>query len=257
MIVGDIERQIYSALLYGGLILAPVVFVVVHWIPAPYGRYARRGWGPEISRRAGWVLMELPAVLCFGFFFLSGDLETATTTWVFFFLWQIHYLYRSLVFPFRLRDRGKTNPLLVVVLAVVFNLWNGYLNGRYLGAHAVAYTAEWLYDPRFIAGAGLWISGFLLNLHSDEILFRLRGPEETNYRIPYGGAYRFVSCPNYLGELIEWTGWAVLTWSLPGVFFVAWTAANLVPRARTHHKWYLENFPDYPRNRKIILPFVY
>ena len=252
-----LEQQIYTLLLYGGLILAPVVFAVLLWIPAPYGRYSRKGWGPEVTRRTGWVLMELPAVLFFGFFFLSGHLEAATTAWVFFLLWQIHYLYRSLVFPFRLRDRGKTNPLFVVVLAMVYNLWNAYLNGRYLGVHADAYATEWLYDPRFIAGLGLWIFGFSLNLHSDEILLRLRGPNETGYRIPYGGGHRFVSCPNYLGELIEWTGWAVLTWSLPGLFFVAWTAANLIPRARAHHKWYLENFPDYPRDRKAILPFVY
>ncbi len=57
-----LEQQIYTLLLYGGLILAPVVFAVLLWIPAPYGRYSRKGWGPEVTRRTGWVLMELPAV---------------------------------------------------------------------------------------------------------------------------------------------------------------------------------------------------
>lgn len=255
--MSDIEQHIYMVLLTGGLLLAPVVFAVVLWIPAPYGRYARCGWGPVISRRAGWILMELPAVAFFAFFFLSGDIEAASTAWIFFVLWQIHYIYRSLVFPFRIRDRGKTNPALIILLGILYNLWNGYLNGRYLGLHAGAYTAQWLRDPRFIVGAGLWASGFLLNLHADEILLKLRRPDETDYKIPFGGAYRLVSCPNYLGELIEWTGWAILTWSLPGVFFVAWTAANLIPRARTHHKWYKEKFPDYPRDRKAVIPFIY
>ena len=51
--VSEIEQYIYMVLLTGGLLLAPVVFAVLLWIPAPYGRYARCGWGPEISRRAG------------------------------------------------------------------------------------------------------------------------------------------------------------------------------------------------------------
>jgi protein-S-isoprenylcysteine O-methyltransferase Ste14 len=68
--------------------------------------------------------------------------------------------------------------------------------------------------------------------------------------------YRFVSAPNYLGELIEWTGWAVLTWSAAGATFAFFTAANLVPRALTHHRWYRETFDDYPPERRAIVPFL-
>ena len=58
------------------------------------------------------------------------------------------------------------------------------------------------------------------------------------------------------GEIIEWIGWAILTWSLSGFVFAIWTIANLVPRAFTHHKWYQENFSDYPKNRKAIIPGI-
>ena len=37
------------------------------------------------------------------------------------------------------------------------------------------------------------------------------------------------------------------------VFFI-WTFINLVPRAISHHKWYKDNFKDYPKNRKAIIP---
>ena len=63
--------------------------------------------------------------------------------------------------------------------------------------------------------------------------------------------------PNYLGEILEWTGWAVATWSLPGLMFALYTAANLVPRARANHKWYRETFRDYPPERKAVLPLLY
>ena len=48
-----------------------------------------------------------------------------------------------------------------------------------------------------------------------------------------------------------------LVWSPAGLLFAVWTAANLVPRARSHHTWYKENFPDYPANRKAIAPFLF
>ena len=58
------------------------------------------------------------------------------------------------------------------------------------------------------------------------------------------------------GELLEWTGWAIATWSLAGVSFAVYTAANLVPRALAHHRWYRETFPDYPPGRRAVIPYL-
>jgi 3-oxo-5-alpha-steroid 4-dehydrogenase 1 len=134
---------------------------------------------------------------------------------------------------------------------------NGYLNGRWLFTFSDPYPREWLLDPRFIAGTCLFVAGLALNHHSDEVLRRLRRPGETGYKIPRGGLYRWVSCPNYLGEIIEWTGWAIATWSLPGLLFAVWTFANLAPRGWEHHGWYKEKFADYPKDRRAIIPFVF
>jgi protein-S-isoprenylcysteine O-methyltransferase Ste14 len=66
--------------------------------------------------------------------------------------------------------------------------------------------------------------------------------------------YRWISCPNYFGEIVEWIGWAIATWSLAGLAFALWTAANLAPRAHSHHQWYRESFADYPQERKALVP---
>ena len=58
----------------------------------------------------------------------------------------------------------------------------------------------------------------------------------------------------HLGEIIIWTGWAIATWSLPGLAFALWTAANLIPRAQANHRWYQNHFPDYPAKRKTLFP---
>jgi 3-oxo-5-alpha-steroid 4-dehydrogenase 1 len=67
----------------------------------------------------------------------------------------------------------------------------------------------------------------------------------------------YVSSPNYFGEIVEWCGWALAAWSVPGLAFVIFTAANLVPRAHANWSWYIANFPDYPRERKRVIPFLY
>ena len=55
-------------------------------------------------------------------------------------------------------------------------------------------------------------------------------------------------------ELIEWTGWAVASWSAGGLAFAVYTAANLGPRAWSTHRWYRRSFPDYPVERKALIP---
>ena len=94
-----------------------------------------------------------------------------------------------------------------------------------------------------------------INLSSDTILINLRDNNNDNYKIPYGGFFKYVSCPNYFGEILEWLGFAILTWSLSGLAFMLWTCFNLIPRAIRHHNWYNENFEKYPKNRKAVLTY--
>ena len=105
-------------------------------------------------------------------------------------------------------------------------------------------------------GALIFLSGFFINLQSDQILISLRKGEERGYKIPHGGLFKYISCPNHFGEMIEWIGFAIMAWSLPAFSFALWTVANLLPRARSHHRWYGEYFDDYPKDRKAVVPFL-
>ncbi len=58
------------------------------------------------------------------------------------------------------------------------------------------------------------------------MLAALRKPDETGYKIPRGWLYEKISCPNYFGEFLIRTGWAIATWSLAGLVFLLWTLAN-------------------------------
>ena len=188
-------------------------------------------------------------------FYSMGQFRAETVPLIFLFLWQTHYIYRAYVFPFKTRHSGKYMPVLVMLLAIIFNSLNAYINARWI-SHFGQYSMEWLTDPRFIIGVAVFFAGMYINRQSDNILINLRKPGESGHKIPKGGLYRFVSCPNYLGELMEWLGWAIATWSLAGLAFAIYTAANLAPRAVTNHKWYQEKFPDYPEKRRALIPFV-
>jgi len=130
-------------------------------------------------------------------------------------------------------------------------------NGRFLFTFSGGYPDSWLADPRFILGVIAFIAGFIINRWADRVLRKLRQPGESGYRIPQGGLYRWISCPNYFGEIIEWAGWAMATWSLPGLAFAVWTFANLAPRACAHHVWYHQHFADYPRQRRALIPGIW
>lgn len=97
---------------------------------------------------------------------------------------------------------------------------------------------------------------FYYNYISDGILINLRKPGETGYKIPKGFLFRFISCPNHFGEMLEWFGFMLMIWNLAGVSFFIWTVSNLLPRALHHHKWYLQHFTDYPKDRKAVFPYI-
>ena len=239
---------------YGLLCLLTVLPLMK--VTAPYGRHGRAGWGPVIPARVGWVVMESPAVLAFAFFYLSGANAQQTVPLVLFGIWQLHYVRRTFVYPFQIRAKGKTIPLMIAVMAFVFNIFNAYVNARWIG-HLGTYEVSWLSQPAFLIGLGVFGAGMGINMRADQVLRGLRAPGETGYKIPRGGLYRWVSCPNYLGEIIEWTGWAILTWSWGGALFAVYTLANLAPRAHAHHRWYRETFTDYPVDRKALFPNIW
>jgi 3-oxo-5-alpha-steroid 4-dehydrogenase 1 len=250
------EQQLYHCLWWGMMALSLVTFVALFVISAPYGRHNRAGWGPSVSSTAGWIIMEAPASLAFIGFFLWGEHRAEAAPLALLALWQLHYVNRAFIYPFRRRGGDKPMPFAVAMMGFTFNLANTYLNARFV-SHFAHYPDGWLADPRFLGGVALFLLGFSINQHADHVLRTLRAPGETGYKIPAGGLYRFVSAPNYFGELLEWSGFALAAWSPAGVGFVIWTAANLVPRAWANHRWYRQTFPNYPTGRRALVPFLF
>ena len=248
------ERAFFDYLLLTWFVLAAALFFVLFRTTAPYGRHGRSGWGPSMGTRIGWLVMEAPASLLFFVWFLAGGVAQSATLVVFFLMWQAHYLHRAFIYPFSLDQAGVHMPLAVVAMGVGFNSVNTYLNGRYLFTFSGGYATEWMLDPRFMAGVALFVAGYVLNRYADHTLRMERIRTGARYCRIDNGIFRYVCCPNYLGELIMWSGWAVATWSLAGLSFAVWTAANLLPRGRSHLAWSRTHLHAYPEKRKAVIP---
>jgi 3-oxo-5-alpha-steroid 4-dehydrogenase 1 len=245
----------YTIVLWAIFIAATLTFVTLFFLDAPYGRFMRNGWGVALSARWAWGIMEFPAALSiFTMALLSS--ERPPLSLFFLAIWEIHYLYRTFLYPGLLPGGSTRNvPVVLIVVAILYNVANGYVNGHHLFFEN-GYDAEWSRDPRFVAGVVFFLAGLVIHISSDRILQRLRPPGTREYHIPYSGLYRWVSCPNYLGEIIEWCGFALATWSVAGLSFAVFTIANLLPRAIANHRWYRETFADYPSDRKALIPYL-
>ncbi|MFK7989084.1 MAG: methyltransferase [Sandaracinaceae bacterium] len=257
---GDVA---FDTVLTVALALIPLTVIGLLVMKAPYGRFAEEG-GLALDPRIGWFLMELPATVVFWMTFLQMPRRLETVPMVLAGMWGFHYLNRGFVFPALMRvPKGRKGSFgwLVVASGWGVTSMHGYMNARWYGELGPHLVDGWFADPRFLIGVAVYAVGFAINVHADHVLRTLRTKDEVAaakrvYRIPRGGLYRFVTNPSYLGELIAWAGFACFTWSLAGVFIFGISAANLVPRAFSTHKWYLGRFDDYPRERKALIPFL-
>lgn len=235
--------------------VAVLIFPVQLFVSAPYGRHSKSSWGPMISNRLGWIIMEGWAPVVFLSIYLYFFRYNSYALF-FAILYILHYIHRSFIFPFRIRTEGKEMPVMIMLSAMLFNSVNAGVNGYFLSVRA-DYPENYFLHWNFMLGAILFFGGFAINFYSDNILINLRKPGEKGYKIPHGFLFEYISCPNLFGEMLEWLGYLLMCRNLASLSFFVWTVSNLLPRAIHHHQWYLQKFKDYPKNRKAVFPFLW
>lgn len=237
------------------LLMALATFATTLRKATPYGRHLEGQSVRTLPSRLAWLIFASPEWFAFVGTFVWFANEPSVTQWLLLGLWQLHYTHRAILYPLRMRGHASGFPLSGVIFGFIFNCLNGYINA-FAVTHAAHLTAAWLADPRFVIGAALAAFGWVVNFQSDSILIGLRADGSTGYKVPHGGMFRYVSAANYFGEIVMWCGWALMCWTYAGAVFAIFTIANLAPRALSHHRWYLSRFPDYPKDRKALIPYV-
>lgn len=252
--------ETYQIMLYVLSFLAVIVFIALYFVKAGYGMFRTRSWGWSVPNKVGWVLMEAPSFVAMGLWAWMAGVEVYTPQAVFVGLFMLHYFQRSFVFPLLMKGKSRM-PLAIMAMGILFNV----INATLLAASFFRCALPGKYEPATFwtnplpwVGAAIFFIGMAINLHADHVIRNLRKPGDTRHYLPEKGFYRYVTSANYFGELVEWTGFALLTASPAAWVFVWWTVANLVPRADAIYKRYCEEFGKQAvGNRKRIIPYIY
>ena len=237
-----------------------LTFIVLQFVHSPFGKHTSMktmAFGPLLPARICWFVMECPNLI--HIMLRLSDFQSLCpdkpANFILLVMFGMHYFNRSIIYPLRMNRKSKPMPLAVMLCALLFCSINGYLQ-----VHDLCYSNRlpegYCCSIRFLFGVCIFIGGFLTNLQSDTILRGLKKQSDDGYRIPRGGMFEFVSCANFLGEIIEWTGFSIACRSRASFAFCFFTCCNLIPRAVSHHRWYNDHFKDYPLDRNAVLPYL-
>ena len=205
--------ETYQIMLYVLSLLAVIVFVALYFVKAGYGMFRTRSWGWSVSNKVGWVLMEAPSFVVMGLWAWKAGVEAYTPQAVFVGLFMLHYFQRSFVFPLLMKGKSRM-PLAIMAMGILFNVINATLLAASFFSCALPgkyESATFWTNPLPWVGVVIFFIGMAINLHADHVIRNLRKPGDTRHYLPEKGFYRYVTSANYFGELVEWTGFALLT----------------------------------------------
>lgn len=170
------------------------------------------------------------------------------------FFWTLHYIKRILETLFVHEFGGATMPVRNIFKNCAYYWGFALLNG-------IVINSSWDSDPapwHFVVGSIGFIGFMICNFKCHLILRALRTPGSQEIKIPRGFLFELVSFPNYFCELSMWFCWSILVgfkWS--AICFNCCGIYQMMQWARERHQKYLDQFKDYPKNRKRLFPFVW
>ena len=132
---------------------------------APYGRHSNSEWGITIDNKWGWFWMELPALVVMPIIVLISPVEKNEIIILIISLWILHYFYRTILFPIKLKTKGKKMPLVIVISAFIFNLFNGFFVGYEIGN-----ISQLDFGINTLIGLVIFFTGMYINRSSDNKL---------------------------------------------------------------------------------------
>jgi len=172
--------------------------------------------------------------------------------------WTLHYAKRILETLFVHRFSHATMPI-----ANLFKNCSYYWGfAGYISYH----VSHPLFTPpccsQVYISAGLFLLFELGNLSIHMLLRDLRPKGSKVRKIPLPNSnpltflFNYVSCPNYTYEVYAWTAFAVMTQCIPAALFTLAGLYQMSVWALGKHRNYKKEFPNYPKGRTAIIPFL-
>lgn len=165
-----------------------------------------------------------------------------------------HFIKRCLEVLFLHRYSGPMELFTTVNICIYYTLVAGVIAA--LNHEALPHP-----DLLFWLGALLFAGSETGNFIHHKILADLRlqraGVQTSAYVLPRGGLFEYTVCPHYLFEILAWFGLALMSRHLFTWLTVLGMASYLALRSLKTLSWYQQKFPDFPRDRKALIPFAF
>jgi very-long-chain enoyl-CoA reductase len=225
--------------------------------------------GPQIGYRTVFLVEYFGPLTAFPVIYLLrpliyGSEEVAKhplgyTQWVAMTLFIAHFIKRELETLFVHKFSNGYMPL--------FNIFKNTSYYTACAYYIAYYVLHPLYTEPSFDGidsrtwtnvfAGLMILMMLSNFYCHLILSNLRKRGSTERKIPRGFLFELVSCPNYTVEIAGWLFFSLMTMTVSGFIFTLVGGVQMMIWAMKKHRLYRKEFKDYPRGRKILIPFIF
>lgn len=237
-----------SIILYGSLTLLVIFVAPLERAGMAMMEYSKFRAMQGIPTRLGMTLIYgLPLVALFAG---AAPYRSAPDTYqaVVFSALLIHFSKRLLESWFLHKYSGPMNPLTALAISLFYSLTS------FLPACINREPISGI-TPLVTAGFGVFLFGETMNFLHHKILADLRR-KSMEYAIPRGGLFEYIICPHYLFEIISWFGLFLMFRHLSMFLFFAFMMMYLMARSLRTLRWYRDRFPEFPADRKAILPFI-
>ena len=211
--------------------------------------------GPQVSWRLVFLVEYVGPIIILCLFRFLQNIKLKTTQEVAFWMVMGHYGKREFETLFVHRFSNQTMPFKRIFINsfhywVIFGVCVGYFT-----MHKDFTEFGWDQTAQYIL-IGVFVFAELMNGACHMVLRNLRPAGSKARGIPHGFGFDLVSCANYFWETIVWLSFSLYVMSVPAYIFLAFSFYQMTDWALKKHARYIKEFPDYPKNRKAIVPFV-
>lgn len=179
----------------------------------------------------------------------------SSTQWLSFALFMLHFVKREVETLFVHKFSANTMPAFNVVKNSAFYWIVGGLVNAFVIYHPwslASHAAQPLID---VVGLALWLFGEVGNARVHLYLSSLRSVGGTERKIPVGYGFSFVTCPNYMYELLAWAGIILVSRDPTVVIFIAIGLAQMYAWGKGKEQAYRKEFGDrYKKKRFVMVP---
>ena len=233
------------------LLISLAMYILLPAILFPWGVFVSKTFkGKVLNPRLGTMLSHISAPLIFlymQFYYPNGYVFSLPSC-----LFLSQYLYRCIVYPFFKKSYARPIPLRTIMFNAAISFHFGFCSSR-----MIIFNPSTNYLMNIFLSIAFIALGILGAIH-DWIICSARKPDPQAYDIVNKWGFKWVTCPQYGCQAIQWMLYTSFADNLPDWgSCIVYVGYLLLVRADLIHHFMLRTIPQYQFLQKFpAIPFV-